>query len=232
MDKNIQKIKPSGIFTNYIYKAIPLAFDESMSYYETLCGILSLLKTQEEVVNNNADLLAELELYVQNYFKNLDVQTEINNKLDEMAKDGTLENLISQYIQLQTTYIYNTVAEMKQTTNLIDGSFARTSGFYKYNDGGGAYYKIRTLSNTDTIDNIHLFTLDNTDNLVAELIANDFNILKFGAKSGEDITNILDYIMTIVSDGDVIYLPKGDFYINKPLIVDKIISIIGTSISQ
>src|SRR5574344_182997 len=96
MDKNIQKIKPSGIFTNYIYKTIPLAFDESMSYYETLCGILSLLKTQEEVVNNNADLLAELESYVQNYFKNLDVQTEINNKLDEMATNGTLEELIAQ----------------------------------------------------------------------------------------------------------------------------------------
>ena len=72
MNKNIEKIKPSGIFTNYIFKTIPLAFDESMSYYETLCGILSLLKTQEEVVNNNADLLAELESYVQNYFKNLD----------------------------------------------------------------------------------------------------------------------------------------------------------------
>ena len=34
----------TGLFTNYIYKAIPLAFDESMSYYETLCGLLNYLK--------------------------------------------------------------------------------------------------------------------------------------------------------------------------------------------
>ena len=125
---NIEKIKPSGIFTNYIFKTIPLAFDESMSYYETLCGILSLLKTQEKVVNNNADLLAELESYVQNYFKNLDVQTEINNKLDEMATDGTLEELIAQYVNLSSVLAYNTLNDMKNATNLVNGSFVKTYG--------------------------------------------------------------------------------------------------------
>lgn len=94
----IQKIKPSGIFTNYIYKAIPLAFDESMSYYETLCGLLDLVNTSIDVINNNADLIAELESFVDNYFDNLDVQDEINNKLDEMATDGTLAEIINQEI--------------------------------------------------------------------------------------------------------------------------------------
>ena len=92
---NIQKIQPSGIFTNYIYKAIPYAFDESMSYYETLCGVLSLLKTQIEVINNNADLIAELENFTMNYFNNLNVQQEINHKLDEMVEDGTFDEIIN-----------------------------------------------------------------------------------------------------------------------------------------
>ena len=96
--ENIEKIKPSGIFTNYIFKSIPLAFDESLSYYETLCGVLKLLKEQETIVNQNADVLIELENYVTHYFDNLDVQNEINQKLDEMAKDGTLTSLINQYI--------------------------------------------------------------------------------------------------------------------------------------
>lgn len=94
----IQKIKPSGIFTNYIYKAIPLAFDESMSYYETLCALLDYLKTTTDVVNNNADLIAELETYVKTYFDNLNVQQEINNKLDEMVTDGTMAEIINQEI--------------------------------------------------------------------------------------------------------------------------------------
>lgn len=35
--------------------------------------------------------------YVHDYFDNLDVQEEINNKLDEMVEDGTLESLLSAY---------------------------------------------------------------------------------------------------------------------------------------
>ena len=101
--KNVEKIKPTGLFTNYIYKAIPLAFDESMSYYETLCGLLSYLKdTVIPALNNNADaiievqsLMTQLQDYVDNYFKNLDVQQEINNKLDEMVADGTLDQILT-----------------------------------------------------------------------------------------------------------------------------------------
>ena len=103
---NVEKIKPTGLFTNYIYKAIPLAFDESMSYYETLCGLLSYLKnTVIPALNNNADsiievqnLMTELQNYVDNYFDNLDVQQEINNKLDEMAQNGTLAEIIETFI--------------------------------------------------------------------------------------------------------------------------------------
>ena len=172
MDKNIQKIKPSGIFTNYIYKAIPLAFDESMSYYETLCGILSLLKTQEEVVNNNADLLAELELYVRDYFKNLDVQTEINNKLDQMAESGQLTDIIAQYLGLAGILAYDTKNLMKSATNLTNGSICKTLGDETYNDGKGNFYKIRTVTTIDVIDNINIIAINNSDTLIAELIPN------------------------------------------------------------
>lgn len=114
---NVEKIKPTGLFTNYIYKAIPLAFDESMSYYETLCGLLSYLKdTVIPTLNNNADAIIEvqtlmqnLQNYVDNYFDNLDVQNEINNKLDEMAQDGTLAEIIEDYATIPelTTRITN-----------------------------------------------------------------------------------------------------------------------------
>lgn len=113
----IQKIKPSGIFTNYIYKAIPVAFDESMSYYETLCGLLDLTKTSIDVINNNADLIAELESFVNNYFDNLDVQNEINNKLDELVNDGTLSNLIGAYIQPKINEQNANIQNFEQSVN-------------------------------------------------------------------------------------------------------------------
>lgn len=215
MNKEIQKIKPSGIFTNYIFKAIPLAFDESMSYYETLCGILSLLKTQEEVVNNNADLLAELESYVQNYFKNLDVQTEINNKLDEMATNGTLEELIAQYVNLSSILAFNSVNDMKNATNLVNGSFAKTYGFYSYNDGGGAFYKIRNVTTSDVINNANLIAIN--ENLVAELIINNsLNILQIGVNPEEDITSYLQLLNNIIPKYKIkeINFPSYEYILN------------------
>lgn len=103
---NILKPNKTGLFTNYIYKAIPLAFDESMSYYETLCGLLHYLKNVIiPTVNNNADAVAELQTlyeqlqdYVEKYFDNLDIQEEINNKLDQMVQDGTLTTILQGYL--------------------------------------------------------------------------------------------------------------------------------------
>ena len=43
-------------------------------------------------------LFNTLKQYVDDYFKNLDVQEEINKKLDLMSKDGTLERLIGNFI--------------------------------------------------------------------------------------------------------------------------------------
>lgn len=122
----VEKIKTTGLFTNYIYKAIPLAFDESMSYYETLCGLLSYLKdTVVPTLNNNADaiievqgLMEKLQTYVDDYFKNLDVQEEINNKLDEMLTSGQLEEIIGKYvtedIQVQIDNLNTKVDQNKQ----------------------------------------------------------------------------------------------------------------------
>lgn len=98
------KIQNPLPFRVFCQKVIPLAFDESMSYLELLYALLHYLKeTVIPAVNNNADaveelqnLYVELKNYVDNYFNNLDVQEEINNKLDEMAKDGTLAKIINQ----------------------------------------------------------------------------------------------------------------------------------------
>ena len=195
--KNVEKIKPTGLFTNYIYKAIPLAFDESMSYYETLCGLLSYLKdTVIPTLNNNADaiievqsLITQLQDYVDNYFKNLDVQQEINNKLDAMAQDGTLQEIIANYLNSKAIFGFDNVASMKQATNLINGSYAKTLGFYNKNDGGSALYKIRNITNDDIVDNATIIPLDNNQ-LIGELcIQNDtINIKQFGC-FGDNITD-------------------------------------------
>ena len=71
-------------------KVLPTVYDDSLSYYELLakiCENLGLLSNNDVIISNE---FKELYNYVDNYFKNLNVQDEINNKLDEMLTEGQL----------------------------------------------------------------------------------------------------------------------------------------------
>ena len=167
------------IFRNWVLQNFPFLEDDfdALTDYELFCKMLAYVKKFAKDNEDFSKRLSDLE----NYINNLNLQDEVNNKLDEMLQDGTLENLIGQYIELMTTYTYNNVNEMKSATNLVNGSFARTSGYYQYNDDGGAYYKIRQILNTDIIDNATIIALNN-ENLIAELISpNEIKPEIFGA---------------------------------------------------
>ena len=103
-----KKVEPAPLvppFVRYVASAIPMVFDNTLSYYECLAALTKYLQDVVDVINNNGavteeyiQLTKELKEYVDNYFDNLDVQDEINNKLDEMATDGTLAAIINQEI--------------------------------------------------------------------------------------------------------------------------------------
>lgn len=88
------------------FGGVPTDFEESMTYYELLTWLCNYLKTQViPALNNNAEALeqlqnlyVELHDYVEHYFDNLDVQEEINNKLDAMVEAGTLQEIITNYL--------------------------------------------------------------------------------------------------------------------------------------
>lgn len=146
---------------------LPTSFVESMTYYELLAWLCNYLEnTVIPAINNNAEVSEELQAkfielhdYVENYFNNLDVQEEINNKLDAMAEDGTLQEIITTYIQSNVAWTFDTVADMKLATNLIAGSYARTLGYNTINDGGGATYYITDTGTANEQDVIAINTL-------------------------------------------------------------------------
>lgn len=105
-----------------------------------------------------SDAFDQLKEWIDNYFENLDVQEEINNKLDEMVEAGTLQEIITTYIQSNVSWVFDTVADMKLATNLVNGSYARTLGFHSVGDGGGAYY---TISNTGTANEMDTIAVEN-----------------------------------------------------------------------
>lgn len=154
-------------FVRFCAASVPMVFDNSMSYYECLCALTKFL--QEDVVNvinNNANLLEaldgqfkELKSYVDNYFANLDVQEEINNKLDEMAEGGQLAGIIAQFLAAAPVFAYHTIAEMAAATNLSNGCIARVIGNTSAAAGDGAYYLIRTVTGADDPDGVNLVAI-------------------------------------------------------------------------
>ena len=135
-------------FVRFCTASVPMVFDNSMSYYECLCALTKFLQDDViNVINNNAQQLegllegfTELKNYVDNYFDNLDVQEEINNKLDEMAEGGQLAGIIAQFLEAAPVFAYHTIAAA----------------------GDGAYYTIRTKTGADDPDGVNLVAIGDT----------------------------------------------------------------------
>lgn len=101
---NFNKLTPFKFFCLTNFPFIEEDFD-ALTNYQLLCKVVEYLNnvikttntigTQTEKLTNAFNTLKS---YVDNYFTNLDVQEEINNKLDQMAENGTLTNLIKSYL--------------------------------------------------------------------------------------------------------------------------------------
>lgn len=216
---------------------IPASYLVAMSYEEQLLWLCNFLEnTLIPTVNNNGEAVAELQglyielkNYVDNYFKNLDVQEEINNKLDQMAEDGTLQEIIFSFLKLNSLLAFDTINDLQNSINLVEGSFARTFGFYEINDGGGAFYKIKKLTSDYTINNSTVFSINNTD-LIAVLIANNSMSLKqFGAKSDGVFDNSPIFNSAISFGLKSLFIPDGTYFINTPININNCKTIIGES---
>lgn len=212
---------------------LPTSFMESMTYYEALEWLYKYLAdTIIPTVNNTSEAVTELQAafitlkdYVDNYFENLDVQEEINNKLDEMAESGELTDIIAQYLGLAGVLAFDTVADMKSAENLVNGSTAKTLGYHSKSDGGGAFYKVRTVTNEDTIDEMTILSLyDNT--LVAELIYTDINIKCLGAY-GDNTHDDTSALQTAINKSYNIFIPNGTYLVSTSLKVKNDLKISG-----
>lgn len=130
-NQNVERMKNVPPFVKFVCANVPMVFDDSLSYYEALCALWKYVQDCVDVINNNATLEEEyiakfedLKTFVDTYFENLDVQEEINNKLDEMAEDGTLDSIIGEYIVNgtgQVKYIFPKTTQYTSEYSIIQG---------------------------------------------------------------------------------------------------------------
>ena len=78
--------------------------------------LVSQWEAMQKKFDNLQDAFNDLKNYVQDYFKNLDVQEEINKKLDQMNEDGTLNILLQMHAR--TVLPSNDISGNTDTKNI------------------------------------------------------------------------------------------------------------------
>lgn len=184
---NFNKLTPFKWFILENFPFIEADFD-ALTEWQLFC---KLGKEMNKIINsentlgtqmeNVTNAFIDLQNYVNNYFDNLDVQEEINNKLNEMAESGQLAEIIAQYVNIQCLLVFNTLNDMKNATNIINGSLIKICGYNYVGDGGEAIFKAKVMTNDVIIDNC-IFVALNDNTLYAELInKNNLKFENFGA---------------------------------------------------
>lgn len=222
---------------------IPTSYLYSKTYYEQVLWLCHYL--QEKVipaVNNNAlalkevqEHLTELQAYVDHYFENLDVQEEINNKLDEMAESGVLEALISDFIingKGQVKYIFPSNTHYTSEFNLINGydkniliDCGRTNEYTNLTDTLTKYniehidYLIITHFHTDHCQNLPALYTDGYCDETTTLILPHYNTSIWSSDSSyTEYNTIMQYLTTnnipytLASEGQTISINEN-FYV-------------------
>ena len=159
---------------------IPSSYKESLTYEEQLLWFCNFLENEVipavnqegEAIEELQQLFLQLREYVDTYFDNLDIQSEVNAKLDDMVESGQLQEIIAQYLDSQAVIGFEKISNLKAATNLVEGSICNTLGAEQKFDGLGAFYTVRELTIYDVIDDFEIVSLTNYPSLVAERIHN------------------------------------------------------------
>ena len=192
---------------------IPSSYKEAMTYEEQLVWLCNYLETEIlPAINNNADGLIELQGlyvalkdYVDNYFEDLDVQTEINNKLDEMVQSGELQELLAeQYAELKEE-TEESIATFENETNTAISTFegnitARITNFENETNANITNFENETNANITTFQN----SVSNSINGIEDVLENLTSGAPLVASSTSEMTDT-SRIYVNTADGNWYY---------------------------
>lgn len=160
----IKNLKPFTKFCCTIGE-LPTSYVVSLTYQEQLLWLCDYIKnTVIPAINNNANAVSELQNlyielknYVDNYFNNVNFSEMVNNKLDEMAEDGTLDKIINQNIFYElNTKITNLESSLDLTNSKLNNKKNMYSPTFLKDD---FYYTISYLA-----DKVFLYVSEDSIN--------------------------------------------------------------------
>lgn len=172
--------------------------------------IIAQWKAMQKNFDNLQDAFNDLKSYVQDYFKNLDVQDEINNKLNEMVKDGTFDAILAKYFNIKIPIL--NVEEMININEPILGTYYTTLNYYNNDNVESTFVVIDNKENA--------FCLEGKNGLYFKNIS-DHSVEKYGIKPNNSKNDI--YNTTILSNmlkifHNAIFNPSNAYYFTNIII--------------
>lgn len=133
---NYKNLTPFKWFVLENFPFIEADFD-ALTNWQLFCKIgkeinkiINSVNLTGEQIETLTNAFNDLQDYVNNYFTNLNIQNEINNKLDQMAEDGTLANIINQEIFGE---LNNNINNLQIGLNNVENSIDLLNKIKSYN---------------------------------------------------------------------------------------------------
>lgn len=151
--------------------------------------------------------------YINNYFENLDVQEEINNKLEEMKKNGELADIIASFLKAPNYYL--SVKSMVADTTITNNSVAITASYTTAANDGSCLYWIHRPKSYD-------FEIALSNNLYAYPCPMGIpTVREFGAIANNNVETplktLINYSTTTNNPCDI----SGSYQLENPQYIDK-----------
>lgn len=173
------------ILIRLIAMTTPYVYDQNVSLLELVRRLYAIVNELCIALQGLKDEYDDLKTYVDNYFKNLDLSSEVKTVIDEMVADGTLANLINQDL---LGNINNEIANLTTSLNKVNEDIVTING------------------NIETI-NTDITSLKNYN------VTNDSNILKLENKDKVQIATCeanSNYVINnenlVVNTNDILYI--------------------------
>lgn len=130
-------------FQFYVQKILPLAMDDSLSYYETLLKVRNKLNdviTAQNSLSDNFEnvkqALTEIQEYVEEYFETLDLTEETRETLREMVDSGQFSEIATHILATYfNPFFVNSSTEMQFTAGCWTMETDGVNNVYWYLDG-------------------------------------------------------------------------------------------------
>ena len=219
----IEKLNPFGRMCISL-GMMPSSYKESLTYEEQLLWFMKYLEeTVIPTVNNNADAVEELQAlyleiktYVDDYFDNLDIQQEINTKLDEMATNGTLSNIINNEIfsDINNKILQNSIeigtlsgevsdAIKSDETNVITMGMLTQDVREALTGGSTAVVGVDSVNTVNIANNA--VTIYKLDDLLQETFTKEFSDVSLGNSIDGNWKRVVDGAITNQTDANFQY---------------------------